>query len=181
MTFKKGDRVEWNFKSDETHYGTVIGKVKDGFKVIEDGHPDEVWSLLEFRLRPTEHPIPKDSIKTRMDAYEVRKFKKVGTGMDGYIYTGKIFKDGRPILDIVDDGSGGPMLFHRIRRDDDNSLSEFMSALHEWWENLGGKPTSEPENLWIDWQVNERMYGVTGEMYVRKFEEHMAKLLKKET
>lgn len=177
MQFKKGDRVEWDWQDNQTHYGTIQRKAGDMYKVVEDGHPEELWTIHNARLRSTNRPLPKDTIKTPADIYEVRMFKNVGTGTDGFIYTGKIFKDGKHVLDIVDDGGGGPMLFHRVKKGDTTSLEEFFKAIGEWWTALGGTTTSEPEALWVDWQVNEKPYGITGETYVRRFEEHMASLM----
>lgn len=177
MMFKKGDRVKWEWEG-QIHYGTVLRKTRDQAKVVEDGCVDEQWHLNMSRIQHSDRPLPTDTIKTSMDAYSIRTFHKVGVGSDGFMYTGKIFKDNKHVLDIVDDGGGGPLLFHRVKKDDDKSLDEFFAAIKEWWHAMGGDvETSEPEGLWVDWQVNERQYGVTGKDYVTRHLQRMEELM----
>ena len=85
MQFKKGDRVEWDWQDNQTHYGTIQRKAGDMYKVVEDGHPEELWTIHNARLRSTNRPLPQDTIKTPADIYEVRMFKNVGTGTAKYL------------------------------------------------------------------------------------------------
>ena len=47
--------------------------------------------------------------RTAFGGYELRGYKTVGNGMEGRIWSATIYRDGKPVLAVRDEGNGGDM------------------------------------------------------------------------
>ena len=47
--------------------------------------------------------------RTSFGGYELRGYKTVGNGMEGRIWSATIYRDGKPVLTVLDEGNGGEM------------------------------------------------------------------------
>jgi hypothetical protein len=163
---KKGDRVEWRDKKGALCFGTVksVNKVAQRLTVVHDGGEYRtVAGAHVFNLTQKEAPKDEPSL---MDAYEVRKFKEFKHGHgDSRTFFCEVWKDGRPVLTVENDGWGGSNLVNVHRKCDDKGAREaFLAAARDWVKKAGkvaGPDASEAEDLWVEWYQFERPYAVT--------------------
>jgi hypothetical protein len=49
--------------------------------------------------------------RTAFGGYEMRNYRTVGQGMEGRIWSATIYRDGKAVLTVLDEGNGGDMRF----------------------------------------------------------------------
>ena len=162
---KKGDRVEWMDKG-KMAFGVVrkggknIHVFKDGGELSVSGHS----SLFT----PSNEPLPNAGEANPMSAYTVKGFKEIRGHGDSRTFFAKIYKDGKAILSVENDGWGGNNLYHNLKKGEHHfkskEMDEFLAATKEWAKAATGiehGEYSETEDLWLEWEVFERPYGQT--------------------
>jgi len=163
---KKGDRVEWRDKKGALCFGTVksVNKVSQRVTVIHDGGEYRtVAGAHVFNLTQKEAPKDEPSL---MDAYEVRKFKEFKHGHgDSRTFFCEVWKDGKPVLTVENDGWGGSNLVNVHRKcDDKNAVDEFHAAARDWVKKavkVAGPNTHGADESWVEWYQFDRPYAVT--------------------
>ena len=60
------------------------------------------------KQRP-DSPVILDAARTTFGGYELRGYKKVGRGMESSIWTATIYRYGKAVVHVTDDGNGGDL------------------------------------------------------------------------
>lgn len=159
---KKGDRVECTIKG-VLKYGVVVkgGKV---ITVILDGGVYEVKGQASaFSL--SDHPLLKDD-PSIMDKYSVHGYKEIAGHGDSPTFQAKIYKDGKPFLNVSNDGWGGNNDYGYGA-----GVEEFYNDAKAWALSNGDAELIDPNDDWVYWYQFKRPYGVTSKMYIAEFED----------
>lgn len=158
--FKKGDRVEFLFKG-ETTYGVVLRGGKK-LKVVIDGGINIVEGPAGLFYYSNKE-LPKDP-PNPMDNWSVKKYKAI-EGNDSYCFSAIICYEDKPVLEVHNSGRGGPNIYRTLC--EAKYMGDFEKVTKLWAKQFNSKYDFELDDLWVDWYVNHRPYGVTAEMYFK--------------
>ena len=158
--FKKGDRVEFLFKGENT-YGVVLRGGKK-LKVVIDGGINIVEGPAGLFYHSNKE-LPKDP-PNPMDKWSIKKYKAI-EGNDGYCFSAIIYYEEKPVLEVHNSGNGGPNVYYGLS--DARYMKELENATKAWVKQFNNDDHFEIEDLWVEWYVSQRPYGVTAEMYLK--------------
>lgn len=165
MVFRKGDRVEWHEAlREETFYG-VIDRVRgDRISATEDGGKRCVNGPAAA-FKHSDKSLPTDTVPTEMDRYSVRGYKSI-MGTDGYALNASIYRNNTRIIEVMNGGYGGPNEYYPVKVCTPAMLREFFEHAKAWCNTFGYEDPMDAADLWFEWYVHSRPYGVTGEAYI---------------
>lgn len=64
----------------------------------------------QFAGKPhADSPVTLDTTRTTFGGYELRGYKTAGRGMESRIWTATVYRDGKAVVHITDDGNGGDL------------------------------------------------------------------------
>lgn len=176
MAFKKGDRVTWHEAgSDDARYGVVDSVRKTRrLTATADGGRRSVNGPFEA-FQHSDKPLPTDTVKTAMDQYSIKGYRSI-MGTDGYAFNATIYKGTRRIIEVLNGGYGAPNEYYTKTQCSPETLKTFFDDALDWCKTFGFPDPSDAADLWVDWYVHSRAYGVTGEAYIGDLAESIAKI-----
>lgn len=165
--FKKGTRVSHTDKrTGETVYGTVKSvQRKAPFKVVVilDGGEYQVSGPF-FVFKETDVPAPKDEPSV-MDRWGVTGYHSCG-GDETECFEAGITLNGKRVGRARNDGNGG---CNSYMGTDSYCIPGFETDAVAWARQFGWEKPFEAADMWIDWYVKFRPYGVTAKKYIEDF------------
>ena len=173
--FKKGDRVECDYKG-----GIVYGIVHRGGKksvtmVIDGGKEQLKGGAGLFRL--SDEPLPTDE-PNLMDKWSIKSYQSIEGHGDSPTFDAKICLHGKPVMRSSNNGWGGPNEYHTLKGVDRSIEQQFYADVRAWMALFGDESAHDVGDLWIEWYMFHRPYGVTGKAYIGDFNETMASFSK---
>ena len=163
--FKKSDRVMWQSKNEVgilvTKFGVVEKSDMAFAKVVIDGGKYE-YKVATRLLSHSQVPLPTDTIKTPMDAYEVRKYKAFPITHEPNHFQAEVWKDGVKILIASNSGEGGSNDYRTISGGrNGGDLDQFFDDAKAWAAAMDCPSLMEPEGSWVEWAAVGKKYGET--------------------
>jgi hypothetical protein len=168
---RKNDRVEWEDPATKSkRFGVVSARRSHGLEVVEDGG-EKVVFIPYGQVFPSSEPLAIDTKKTPMDCYEVRKFKSAEhLSEETLAFSAEIWKAGRPILRVSNDGHGGSNRIVPLEGYNYDVVHQAVKDSSEWFEAFTGRQSAiETLDTWVLWFATKRPYGVTAEDYLKEF------------
>jgi len=162
LKLKKGDRVEF-ISGRGLKYGVVFKGGAKNIKVILDGGRVQVRGDVSA-FDKSDHPLPKDSDNV-MDRWAVVGYKELADPWgDGPAFSAAITLNGKKVIVVNNNGTGGPNMYHAKSK----HLVDMLKKDAEKWHKLFSKHEAvEPEDLWVEWFVLNRPYGVLAKEYLK--------------
>lgn len=169
---KKGDRIETADPFDGKIVFGIVEAVRAGKIIMAvDAHP-ATWksgsittiSGGEKAFRASDVPNPNDVVKDEMSEYFLTKYKHF-RGHDGQGYTATVTRNGKPTLELFDDGWGGMLEVSVLKGVADDEKNLFLERVRAWHVQYGDNGEYADGGVWVDWSINDRKYGVTSAMY----------------
>jgi len=169
---KKGDRVTFiDPQTKAPEYGVVIKGGSKNIRVIKDGGKIELSGNIRAFAR-TNKPLPKDKPNS-MDKWSVSGYKSFEEMSDETTCFHAVIRlNGVAVLTAENRGEGGCNFYHGKRE----YQEQFVKDAKEWVKKFGYPDMIEPEDTWIEWYVNYRPYGVTGEQHIKEYKKEMDEL-----
>lgn len=158
-----GDRVE-TVHDKKTVYGVVRAVRGNTATMVADGGQTELKGPVGI-FKPSSHPLAKDK-PNLMDKYGVVKYKALKVVDEPGGYNAEITLDGKKVLQAFNQGTGGPDNFITFTGVERKVIDQFYKDAEAWCQLFGYKEPGEAAGLWVEWYVNYRPYGVTGEAYI---------------
>lgn len=168
---KKGQRVKVMVSEGKGHsmlYHGVISKggsrrctaVLDGGYRQVSGHP----SVFE----ESDVPLPKDPPSV-MDKWGVVGHKEFRS-LDGGGFNAFITLNGKKVMEAMNEGHGGPNNYWPCKGQKHDVVDQLQADAKEWAKQFESDYTIEVEDLWVDWCVSQRPYGVLASQYLKRSE-----------
>lgn len=175
IKFKKGDRVKTKEGAyEEEVHGKVIKGGQNNIQVILDGG-EFVLNGPAVAFELSNKSLPEEP-ENPMNKWSVKKYQEIQGHGDSPTFNAEIALNGKSVIHVENDGWGGPNLYFNI----DSKGPDYVKQLHEdvqaWWDTYSKRDVIEKEDLWLDWHVNKKDFGVTSPMYIQRFNEEMDKL-----
>ena len=97
-----------------------------------------------------------------MAAYGVTGYRHIPGLEDTGVFYAWITRDGKPIIEALNNGLGGANIY----RGDRAALDALHQAAKLWFAHYRYPVVQEAEDLWLEWHIEERPSGVTAREYV---------------
>ena len=175
MAFRKGDRVEFEDKN-QMFYGVVARGGKKKIRVVIDGGQREVSghpSLFNY----SDKEMPSDP-PSAMDKWSVKKYKEIEGHGDTPTFSANICLNGKPVIFVSNNGWGGPNEYRPVDYNTEDVIDKFSTDIKSWCEQFGCESTSGMDDIWVDWYVYKRPYGVTAQDEIKHLNKFFASLSK---
>jgi len=173
--FKKGDRVECDYKG-ETVYGIVSRGGDKSVSIVLDGGEEQLKGGAGL-FRYSDKSLPTDA-PNLMDKWSIKKYQEIEGHGDSPTFSATICLNGKPVIRAGNNGWGGPNEYHTLNGVDREVEKQFYADVKSWMALFGDESTYDIGDMWIDWYQNNRPYGVTAEKYIGDFNEKMASFSK---
>lgn len=161
MTFKKGDRVEFD-RGNGAEYGVIFRGGKRPTVYLDGGEKTVTGGAGAFNY--SNHPLPTDEPSV-MDKWGVKSYKDSGMGEETPHFQAEITLDGKKVLDVTNHGSGGPNMYYG-----DRALINQLNADAKVWGKQFGYPYDfEVEDTWVEWAAREKKYGKLAVDYFKEY------------
>lgn len=168
MRLTKGDRVTW-IRGGQRKFGVVQQGGTKKASVIEDGGELLIKGPITA-FEKTDHPLPNAGEVNPMEEYSIKAYKEIQGHGDSRTFEAKIYKNGKAVLHVSNNGWGGPNNYHPVGKSAE--LKEFYKKAKEWAFKATGRPDlGEPEDMWVEWEFHWRPYGESAQHYLRDFAE----------
>lgn len=166
---KKNDRVEWVNQKGEKGYGVVTKGGKNRITVRKDGGQYEVKGPAHvFHL--SAHPLPNANEVNIMKDYTVTGYKETYGHDDSQPFMAMVRYKGKAILEASNDGWGGPNNYYPHNLKDNKAGEVFAQKAKEWFLSItGADRVIEAEDMWLEWEVQQRPFGVSAREYLSDF------------
>lgn len=155
--FRKGSRVKFKMEGEIKH-GTVQKCSRDKLEVSIDGEYDGVVRALAKAFAPSDKPAHKDP-PTVMDRYEIKAWEEIDGHGDSRTFDAKIYKSGKPILRVSNNGWGGEDCYTPMKRKPGRGckvLEQYDKDLLEWAKTFGYEIPKEDlwflRSVWVEWK-----------------------------
>lgn len=168
MTFKKGNRVEWDQGSD-TFYGVVSRGGLHPTVVIDGGEKFVRAPCLLFRY--SDHPLPADEPSV-MDKWTIKSYKDFGNGDETPSFSAEIALNGKVVIIAGNHGTGGPNNYHPAKLGDGKyweHTDQLKADAKAWGKQFGYPYDFEVEDTWVEWAGRERKYGKLAVDYFKEY------------
>jgi len=169
---KKGTSVEFKLK-DGMYQGTVI---KGGKQLtVAFGHEGNSYRTVkavpqQFNQIPTIN-LDESGI---VDAYTLKSYKEAG-GDETIRFEAKLCKNGKVIAIVSNGGCGGCNDYHPTNKATWTDIQEFNEAVKQWAIHYEDTNPFEPENNWIDWVTNGKVFGQSAKIFWDTHNAYMAR------
>ncbi|MFW6047309.1 MAG: hypothetical protein ACOCP4_05955 [Candidatus Woesearchaeota archaeon] len=174
ISFKKGDRVETvNEYKGEIVYGKVIKGGKKEITIVLDGG-ETTLSGDPALFKMSDKPMPEEPPNV-MSKWGVKKYKEIDGHGDSPTFSAEITLNDKPVIHVSNDGWGGPNLYSNLHAKSKDYVKDFLNDAKEWWSKNSNRSAIECEDLWVDWYVNKKEFGVTSIDYIKNFNDKMEK------
>ena len=173
MSLRKGQRVEFVYEG-KRNFGVVSKGGSKKVTVVIDGAKEQISSTPHaFRL--SDVPLPIDSPNV-MDKWSVKKYEEIEGHGDSSTFHAHICLNGKVVIEAMNDGWGGSNVYQPLNNHKYDIVDKFRNDAKEWAKSFGYTDPFEIEDIWIEWYVYKRPYGVTGEMTINEMKEKLTSL-----
>jgi hypothetical protein len=164
--FAKGDRVETDDKKDGVLYGLVASVRDEKITMDVDGGESRVRGHFKFFRMSKKPLIVQTDIPSAFDIYGVTKYKETPVtdaweGHEGNGYSCIITKNGKPILDVFNEGVGGCSSVGVLKGVPRKEEDDFNAAFKAFYILCGGRECDFDEeyvDVWTEWYVHKKQW-----------------------
>jgi hypothetical protein len=165
-TFRKGDRVETDDKKEGVLYGLVDSVRDEKITMIVDGGGSRVRGHFKFFRMSKKILIIQTDVPSAFDIYGVTKYKETPVtdaweGHEGNGYSCIITKNGKPILEVYNEGVGGCSSVGVLKGIPRKEEDDFNTAFKAFYILCGGREcdfSDDYMDVWTEWYAHKKQW-----------------------
>lgn len=157
---KKGDVVSYTYNG-ATRTGRVL---KGGKRPLVSLSSNENLEVSASQLAPATLPYPDPELKE----WAVSSWKSHGPRTDGEAMTATVTRNGNPVIEIIDQGDGGPCTAYPTGTGTQRDIASLEADLNAYLE-ANDISVHEPVDLWVDYAWALQPTGLTFADYTADF------------